>query len=325
MNNLHTKYINNTLTRNELIEFRDVVSKNSDAEIELQMDEQWRDLDRSLIKAPDSCKKNLFNAINKQKKESVRTLNFRRMASYSAIVVIIALFVTSLYYYNETQYIIDQKIEIVTSTGEKVSVTLPDGTKVFLNHNSYLSYIPRTFGKKQRKIDFNGEAYFDIYKNDKAPFIISDKDVMMRVLGTKFNLLSRDDYEFVEVKMEEGIVAFSALWGRVHCKLVANQSARFDKNTGYITVSDISKEGKVSIWRADRLKFINTTLYDVLKQIELVHGVVINIKGNISTSNDLFTGNISSNDIIEAMEVIEKVYNVDISMVNNIVSISEAK
>ena len=83
---------------------------------------------------------------------------------------------------------------IAVPAGQCVNLTLPDGSSIWLNAQTTIQY-PVSFNKHERKIKLDGEAYFEVAKDKKRPFIVNTKDCSVEVLGTKFNVdayFSRD-------------------------------------------------------------------------------------------------------------------------------------
>lgn len=93
---------------------------------------------------------------------------------------------------------------IQTHKGKQYHVTLPDGTKVWLNAASKLKY-PTTF-KKNREVELEGEAYFDVAPNEKQPFIVKVKDMEVKVLGTGFNINAYAEQPYIRTTLINGRV-----------------------------------------------------------------------------------------------------------------------
>lgn len=100
------------------------------------------------------------------------------------------------------------KIEV--PRGGEYSLTLADGTKVWLNSESSLRY-PVQFTGKTRKVELIGEGCFKVAHNKEQPFVIKAKDTEVKVLGTTFNLSAYDDEEFIETTLVEGSVQVSTM------------------------------------------------------------------------------------------------------------------
>jgi ferric-dicitrate binding protein FerR (iron transport regulator) len=107
-----------------------------------------------------------------------------------------------------TKKLMYNKIEV--PRGGEYSLTLADGTKVWLNSESSLRY-PVQFTGKTRKVELIGEGCFKVAHNKKQAFIIKAKDTEVKVLGTTFNLSAYDDEEFIETTLVEGSVEVSTM------------------------------------------------------------------------------------------------------------------
>lgn len=94
--------------------------------------------------------------------------------------------------------------------GGEYSLILADGTKVWLNSESSLKY-PVQFVGNKRQVELIGEAYFEVSHNASKPFFVKTGDTEVKVLGTKFNISSYDDTEYVATTLVEGSVQVSSL------------------------------------------------------------------------------------------------------------------
>ncbi|QIL40378.1 DUF4974 domain-containing protein [Pedobacter sp. HDW13] len=102
----------------------------------------------------------------------------------------------------------NQELVLVTKKGEKNKVVLADGTKVWLNADSKLSY-SKVFTGATRAVTLSGEAYFEVARDKKHPFIISANGIKVKVLGTAFNLKAYPDDENTETTLIHGLVEVS--------------------------------------------------------------------------------------------------------------------
>jgi transmembrane sensor len=122
----------------------------------------------------------------------------------AVITLIIALGWTALYLNSTGTF--SKKISAVTGDDQKnMEVTLSDGSKVILNHDTKLTY-PKNFGKGSRQVKLTGEALFDITHDDAKPFIIDAGKAKVKVLGTSFNVITNNGNNAVEVFVKTGMV-----------------------------------------------------------------------------------------------------------------------
>lgn len=105
--------------------------------------------------------------------------------------------------------ILSRETIISTSENQKnLQVTLPDGSIIFLNRNTELSY-SLNFGRKGREVKLSGEAFFDISHDSLNPFIVKAGSARIKVIGTSFNVISHNSESEVEVYVQTGRVMIS--------------------------------------------------------------------------------------------------------------------
>lgn len=107
---------------------------------------------------------------------------------------------------NEYRY--DKLAQLQTVTvpaGQRAQITLADGTKVWLNSESTLSY-RSDFGRRDRDVELDGEAYFEVAKNKEIPFYVNTETNQVRVVGTHFNVCAYKGSNEFETTLVEGIV-----------------------------------------------------------------------------------------------------------------------
>ena len=169
---------------------------------------------------------------------------------------------------------------------EKV-ISLSDGSKIYLNAGSELSY-SKDYDSESRKVSLNGEAYFDVKKGIN-PFIISTEYAEITVLGTKFNVRSRDDG--FEVGVNEGAV-------KVHNDLQSmelSQGEQIDINPEYPKTFSSSKMADFYPgWKNNKLICDNSSLLKICDELERIYNVKINFQ-NESQKNIPISGIINLN------------------------------
>jgi transmembrane sensor len=142
--------------------------------------------------------------------------------------------------------------------------TLPDGSSVTLNKNSFISY-NKKYNKNNREVFFGGEAYFDVIKDNSLPFVIRTSNSTLQVVGTCFNV--RDDSSSVTVTVISGKVWLYETGNRQNqVKLVRNETASFEYATRKIIYGQNSNLNFLS-WKTGRFEFIKTPTVDVLNTI----------------------------------------------------------
>ncbi len=182
---------------------------------------------------------------------------------------------------------------ITTPRGGQFQVTLPDGTKVWLNAASSLKY-PVSFleqkgtGKRAiRMVELSGEAYFEVAKDKAHPFIVKSGKQEVKVLGTHFNINSYRNEEGIRTTLEEGSVRVSG--SNSHKMLVPGQQAKLDGN-GNITIKAVDLETALA-WKNGKLKFRDATIQQIMREVSRWYDIDIRYEGAVPA--DLFTGGIS--------------------------------
>lgn len=190
---------------------------------------------------------------------------------------------------------------IETPNGGKFQVRLPDGSKVWLNSASSLSY-PTVFAGKERKVVLKGEAYFEIAPNKQLPFRVVTNDQIVEVLGTHFNINSYDDEDFTKTTLLEGSVRVtlkSNLDGLGKTKMLKpGEQSLTNSNNSRIRVENADTE-KAIAWKNGYFKFKNTPIKEIMREVERWYDVELVYEGEIPT--DEFTGFISNDVNISAV------------------------
>jgi len=163
--------------------------------------------------------------------------------------------------------------EVHVPYGERSQVVLYDGTKVWLNSGTTLK-IPLVFNSKKRNVFVKGEAFFDVVKNTKKPFIVNAGQMNIQVFGTRFDVCAyTDDHEFSATLEKGKITATSNLTGE-KIQLKPGEQAVFDFDTKKITHKTVDTELYTS-WKGNMLQFKHAGFSDVIKKMERWYGVKI--------------------------------------------------
>jgi len=123
----------------------------------------------------------------------------------SVVLVFSWIFGRNLYSSRLLQHKKSQLSQVTTKPGSKTQIQLPDGSNVWLNANSNLTY-DKDFGKELREVNLTGEAFFDVVKDAAHPFIIHTKVIDVKVLGTEFNVRAYPNDAYTETSLIRGSV-----------------------------------------------------------------------------------------------------------------------
>lgn len=197
---------------------------------------------------------------------------------------------------------------ITTPRGGQYQVVLPDGTAVWLNAASSLSF-PTAFTGEERKVTITGEAYFEVARDASKPFRVAviqryaaaNEGMEIRVLGTHFNVNAYPDEDAVKTTLVEGAVTVSKAGSRMNITPGEQASIAVHGNVFEKSRPDMEE---VLAWKNGRFKFNNTDVVSMMRQIARWYDVVIKTEGDLSAIR--FSGGISRKDNIEKLlEILE--------------------
>jgi ferric-dicitrate binding protein FerR (iron transport regulator) len=168
--------------------------------------------------------------------------------------------------------------KVIISYGKKSMIVLSDGTKIWLNAGSQLIY-PSVFTDKIRQVKLVGEAFFDVAKNPKKPFIVNTSDLSVHVLGTRFDISAYPDDKVIQTVLEEGKVSLkysaNGILGREYVvEMEPNQMVELEKSTGKVSRSMVDVSKYVA-WKGGLLEFEKAELGRALKQVERFYDIKI--------------------------------------------------
>lgn len=191
--------------------------------------------------------------------------------SAAAAVVLLCLSVWTAYLYMQPV-----AMQTVSTLAETRTVSLPDGTSVTLNHYSTLTY-PERFKTDNREVELNGEAYFEVSKDKKHPFIVQTDAVDVRVLGTHFNVDAYRDSHDVRTTLLTGSVAVSNKSNSEHMILKPNEIAIYNKVEKKLTRKLLVDATDEISWRHGEFIFDDVPLSDIARKLSNSFGTTIQI------------------------------------------------
>lgn len=173
-----------------------------------------------------------------------------------------------------------QETVLMASSENISSYTLPDGSKVWLNKNSWLTYNQR-FGKRTRQVALKGEGYFEVNRDERRPFIVKmQNNLDIKVLGTTFNACNYPSLNKAEVILRSGSVQVSDNGRNEHVILKPNQ--KFTWNEGTAEISSVNAMNCCR-WFEHRLVFDNVKLKDILENLSHKYQTEISLNvGNLA-------------------------------------------
>lgn len=241
------------------------LSANFSKDLEVNLDAEFAQL-QNRIDADE--KVNAKEAIVKTM-PTARKKSWWKLLSVAAAVL---LLVGAFFILNQNPVAVEM-LAMETFEGEKKEVALADGSKVWLNENSKLTY-PDAMNGEERRVTLTGEAFFDITKNPSKPFIIDTRDAEVKVLGTSFEVRAMDDEIRTEVVVKTGRVALGKKNDLKPIELTANQKGIYNSETGKKLSYGVKNLNSIS-WQNNMLEFNDLPLAKVLADVENHFGIKV--------------------------------------------------
>ncbi len=212
-----------------------------------------------------------------QKQQSFRQ-RFLTIYSRVAAILLVPLLLSGLWYFMQPEPVVDIPVDIPVETsiyapmGSRVAFNLPDGTEGFLNSGSTLTYtIPFA---SHRTVKIQGEAWFDVARDEQHPFEIGAGASAVRVLGTSFNISAYPNESYVEVVLEEGSVEFQANDATPAVQLKPAERLVF--NGEKISIEE-TETGKYKGWTEGKLIFKGDNMAVVARRLERWYNIEVEV------------------------------------------------
>lgn len=237
-----------------------------------------------------------------------------------AAVVSVMLSLSALWYVTQSESTKDElQVQTIVPSGEKTRLVLPDGTKVWINSSSVLTY-NTDYGRENRNIHLDGEAYFEVAHNADMPFHVYTKDCKVKVLGTKFNVMAYSSSPYTETSLLEGKVNVSLQNGEpVVIKPGQMALVNGDKESIRILEGNINN---IICWKDNVLKFDNTPFKQVIEKLNKWYGVTIELNNAELLEQKRFTFTVKSESLSELLTIMKLVQPLDYQIDGEQVSIT---
>ena len=212
---------------------------------------------------------------------------------------------------------------VAVDYGQKANLTLPDGTKVWLNSATHLSY-DAEYNKSDRKIYLDGEAYFEVTKNRHKPFTVESDAMRVRVLGTTFNFKCDKRCRIAEATLIEGEIEVKGNKDEGQIVLAPGQRAELNRNSGRLTVKQVDAKLD-AVWRDNLIPFNKANIFTITKALERFYDVKIILSPDIR-SDKTYSGVLKKKSTIESvLKSLQNSIPIEYKIVGNNIFISSDK
>jgi ferric-dicitrate binding protein FerR (iron transport regulator) len=239
-----------------------------------------------------------FNTKNLKNTKRVRFI--KTISKYAAAAVLLfSLGILTQRYLQDTEIseLYTNNIKMEVPAGQMSIVSLPDGTTVYLNSDSKLSY-PSSFAYGNRVVKLDGEGYFDVKTDKEHPFVVNTGGAInLKVYGTSFNVRAYHTDKEINATLVEGSIGITDNQDHELTRLIPGENAKYSNHTREIVVSNVDTDFFTS-WKDGMVTFKNEPLERIALKIERWYNVEIIIK-NEMLGEELYNGTIMKNKPID--------------------------
>lgn len=293
---LFEKYLRGESTAEETDDLIDLIG--SENKFNKMLDDELMNADPTIDVA---VKKRIFGKIHLEtaRKKSYLPVNWRKAMQWAAVILLPVLSALTVYYFTQHPQRNHQPTVITAQKGEKAEVVLPDGSNVWINSGSTLTY-NKHFNGKERSVHLQGEAYFEVSENKKCPFIVHTKHITVQALGTSFNVRSYETDSLATAVLLEGKVKVSA--SGEETILSVNERATFDKRKQTLLADRVEALNFIE-WKNGNIYFSNQTYNEIAQTLSRIYNVEIQFASE-QLRPMRFSGTLGSSGIKNALDIL---------------------
>lgn len=313
---LFEKYLSNEASEEEKQYLLGLLRLNSD--IDLILEEKIRNNDHELDQDTEKrLYEQISSTIHQRKKRAVLRPNWRKAAQWAAIIILPVLSALSVYLLHSDRVNNNNLITITAPLGEKAEVTLVDGSRVWINSGSSLTY-NSDFNRRERALFLVGEAYFEVEKDPQRPFIVKTEKMEIRALGTAFNVSAYSNEQEIFSVLLEGKIKVSAL-GQERI-LSENERLTIDKTTGTLSTETVYASDFIQ-WKDGNLYFENRSFDEIANTLARVYNVEIRFASE-KLRSIRFSGTLGSSSIRNALDILSLTSSMNYEMKGTVIELN---
>ena len=310
------QFFNGTTTKQEVKQLLEEL-KNDEFEKEWMKD-QWD-------QAPEMMNK----AVQKQimaniKADIVPTRTFKMkqwLAVAASLLLVLTTSLSGYLLYDAQNKKLAGDMTVTVEKGQKVALTLPDKSRVWVNSGSTLTYGSR-FNKHERIIALNGEAYFEVAKNKEAPFIVQSHGFSVEALGTEFDVKAYPDEKQISAVLIRGKVEVGDELNKIN--LTPNQKVTYNRVTKSMQKSDLTDALMYADWRYNKLTFNSETFENIASVLERNYNVKFVFQAQ-SLKKYRYSGSIGNTSLESLLQIFAMTSPISYNMKDSVIYMNENK
>jgi ferric-dicitrate binding protein FerR (iron transport regulator) len=310
------QFFNGTINKQEVHQLLEEL-KNDEFEKDW-MQAQWD-------QAPDIMNKGVQKQImDNIKADILPTHTFRWKQWLVAAASLLLVFTTSLSAYllydGQNKKLADD-MTVTVEKGQKVALTLPDKSRVWVNSGSTLIYGSR-FNKHERIIQLDGEAYFEVAKNKNAPFIVQSHGFSVEALGTAFDVKAYQEEKQISAVLIHGEVKVGDELNKIN--LTPNQKVTYNRENKSMQKNDIADALIYADWRYNKLTFNSERFENIASVLERNYNVKFVFEAQ-SLKKYRYSGSINNTSLESLLQIFAMTSPISYHMKDSVIYMNENK
>ena len=302
LDNWIVKKNTNRLLFNELQKDRELIDKYKMMKT-VDVDRAWDNLSQRISVSEGD---NLTIKITDRNKQHNRKIPFL-IGLAASILIITGLLVTY------KSLVARRGFETIYTSENQATVTLSDGSSIFLNRDSKVIY-PKEFGLNSRELILTGEAFFEVTPDKEKPFIVKAGNARIKVIGTSFDVNERAGKNKVEVFVKDGRV-------NLYQEEMENNGILIDQGyvgqlSGNAPSKYLNKDENILSWKTGKIVFSETKLAEVIRVLKKVYGKEIVIE-NKEALDWPYTNTFDNQDLESVTKVLAETYQFEVEQERN--------
>lgn len=320
------KFRSGDITPAEFQDLRTRMDAISDVELKHFLEVEWEEFEDHSPLSEEKMK-TLYEGLHIRSEEVKPRFTLKRywMQIAASLLLLIAgsLTVLTFMQQNEINALAEQNVVIRSGDYGKSLVTLPDGTIVYLNAKSSLTY-SQDFGRNDRKVALSGEGFFEVKKDTEKKFTVGTGYMDIAVLGTKFNVYAYETKDIVEMSLVEGSVDVTTSRPPYQSiRVKPNEKVVYNKRTGNLLHERTTNKMETA-WINKELVFRSERLEDVFRCLSRKFAVTFSVDDE-TLLNDVYTGTFDDENVESIMRVLKFHYNFKYTNEDGVISIQTRK
>lgn len=289
-----------------------IASSNENRKLYKHILKTWRFQDAlAFHPKKDEAWRQLEYQLNLQDATKGRRIFLRRALQFAAVILV---FMGIGLLFQPNDFLFGDKMLALKTLEEQKTILLADGTEVFLNRNSELSY-PETFDGDMRQVILMGEAFFKVARNTEKPFIIKTTQTQTKILGTSFNLRAYAHESSEILSVVTGKVAFSSLKSNAEVILTPKQEGAYSFEDNKMS-KHVFQDPNVMAWLDKVFVFSDQSFMSIVGSLSRAYGVSIEIQ-NSNLAQEHLTTSFNALSLDDVLSILSQTIDFEYSTVDS--------